>query len=366
MRKLLLGLLVLFLFTTKSVSQQPQSARRNSPTAPTTREIAKKALQAVVVIVTQDSEGKPLTLGSGFQVRPGIVATNYHVIRDAKSARAKFQDGISYWIGRIVAVDKKNDLVLLRLSSYANKDGVLNLASGSVEIGDTAYAVGNPKGLEGTFSQGIVSALRGTDYIQITAPISPGSSGGPVLNKYGEVIGVAVGAIDEGQNLNFAIPVSKLIELLNLTNDTGASDWQFVFSSGGEEIYLSRARIRLTREHTSIAWLKRVPDDSPQGRASRKNTIDFLGLEKTDRSYSFSYSLERWEFDCGHRRTRDLLDTAYYDQEGNLLYHKDPTEFDQKTRAILLQWQAVYSDPSPSPYELPTTSEEEFNFVCKR
>lgn len=91
----------------------------------------------------------------------------------------------------------------------------------SAEIGDTVYEVGNPEGLEGTFSQGIISGLRGTDYIQITAPISPGSSGGPVINQYGEVIGIATSFNKEGQNLNFAIPVAKLALLLrNLSTVT--------------------------------------------------------------------------------------------------------------------------------------------------
>lgn len=82
------------------------------------------------------------------------------------------------------------------------------------QIGDEVYVVGNPEGLVGTFSQGIISAFRGTDYIQITAPISPGSSGDPVINRYGEVIGIATAFIKEGQNLNFAIPVAKLFPLL--------------------------------------------------------------------------------------------------------------------------------------------------------
>ena len=88
--------------------------------------------------------------------------------------------------------------------------------SDSVQVGDSIYVVGNPQGLEGTFSQGIVSSIRevGSDkLLQITAPISPGSSGGPVLNEKGEVIGVSVATFTGGQNLNFAIP-SKYLSIL--------------------------------------------------------------------------------------------------------------------------------------------------------
>ena len=87
----------------------------------------------------------------------------------------------------------------------------------SFEVGDAVYAVGNPQGLEGTFSQGIISSLREfkeSKIIQITAPISPGSSGGPVLSAKGEVIGVSVATFRGGQNLNFAIPASYLSKLL--------------------------------------------------------------------------------------------------------------------------------------------------------
>ena len=89
--------------------------------------------------------------------------------------------------------------------------------SDTVQVGETVYAVGNPQGLEGTFSQGIVSSIRqvGSDKVlQITAPISPGSSGGPVLNSKGEVIGVSVATFRGGQNLNFAIPSNYLKVLI--------------------------------------------------------------------------------------------------------------------------------------------------------
>jgi hypothetical protein len=88
--------------------------------------------------------------------------------------------------------------------------------SSQVAVGDEVYAVGNPEGLEGTFSQGIVSAIRhiGSDTVlQMTAPISPGSSGGPVLDSRGNAVGIAVATFSEGQNLNLAIPSSYLTAL---------------------------------------------------------------------------------------------------------------------------------------------------------
>jgi len=105
----------------------------------------------------------------------------------------------------------------------------LNIGDESeIGVGDLIYVLGSPEGLESTFSQGNISGTRrldGRSLIQITAPISHGSSGGPVLNSAGEVIGIAVGALRAGQNLNFAIPVSDLISLTSaLSSDRKARE----------------------------------------------------------------------------------------------------------------------------------------------
>jgi hypothetical protein len=156
--------------------------------------------------------------GSGFFVTEDIVATNFHVIKDTDEGVAKIigQDKLYDVLG-IVGVDEKNDLALLKIKGIKGKPLILN-KDDSTAIGDEVFAVGNPKGLEGTFSQGIVSSIRKSEKInllQITASISEGSSGGAVLNDKGEVVGVAVGAIESGQSLNFAIPVSLLRSLVS-------------------------------------------------------------------------------------------------------------------------------------------------------
>lgn len=181
-----------------------------------------------MVLTTEDSQGKPISLGSGFFVRDYIIATNYHVVKGASRVYAKHpsspndpNDPVDVMIANefaypqrayLAAVDEQDDLALLVV--YKFKTRPLALAKNGVAVGDPIYVAGNPEGLEGTFSQGIVSALRGRAYVQITAPISHGSSGGPVLNSRGEVVGVATVMLKEGQNLNFAIPVPRLVSLL--------------------------------------------------------------------------------------------------------------------------------------------------------
>ena len=188
--------------------------------AQTAQEIAKKVFGSTVLLVLEDANGQPLSLGSGFFVRDSEVASNLHVVKGAARGYAKIiGQKAKYDIEGITAVDPERDIVVLKLSGARASTLVLG-SSETVQVGETVYAVGNPQGLEGTFSQGIVSSIRevGADkLLQITAPISPGSSGGPVLNGKGEVIGVSVATFRGGQNLNFAIPSNYLKTLLGKT-----------------------------------------------------------------------------------------------------------------------------------------------------
>ena len=197
----------------------------NSTPAQTVPEIAEKALAATVYLEMQDSNGLPLGFGSGFFVKPNLIATNYHVIAGAASGTAKLVGKhTTYKIEGWTATDEDNDLALLKVSAYGIKPLPLR-NSDVVKIGETVYVAGNPKGLEGTFSDGIISSRRDKhtkERFQMTAPISPGSSGGPVLNSKGEVIGVSVAAHRDldAQNLNFAIPSRYLKTLLTVSKPT--------------------------------------------------------------------------------------------------------------------------------------------------
>jgi hypothetical protein len=189
-----------------SVSAFAQNARR----------VAQETFPSVVLLLMNDKFGQPVSLGSGFFVASNIVATNHHVIEGATSGYAKLiGKNDKHKIIGLVAQDSNHDLVLLALSDVSGPALPIGDSS-QMAVGDDVYVVGNPRGLEGTFSQGIVSGIRTIEtdhFLQITAPISPGSSGGPVLNSQGKVVGVAVATFKGGQNLNFAIPSSYLITL---------------------------------------------------------------------------------------------------------------------------------------------------------
>lgn len=184
----------------------------------TNQEIARMGLQSTVSIVIMDSNENLTSRGSGFFIEADKVLTNYHVIEDASSGFIIItgQDS-SYAIVGVLGFDKNKDIALLKVE-YESQSLLQLGDSDSTEIGDEVFAIGSPVGLEGTFSNGIVSSKRSFDdqeHLQITAPISPGSSGGPILNFKGEVVGLAVGSIVEGQNLNFAVPINQAKELLS-------------------------------------------------------------------------------------------------------------------------------------------------------
>tara|TARA_R110002033_G_scaffold170966_1_gene215033 strand:+ start:1710 stop:2747 length:1038 start_codon:yes stop_codon:yes gene_type:complete len=203
MNKRILNLILILILSTSAFSQSA-------------KEIAKNCLPSTVSLVMEDNYKQPVSLGSGFIIEDGKVVTNLHVIEGAKYGYV-FVNGSTkkHKIQGYFVIDKKNDLAILSIPTLTGK--ALSLVSSNPEIGEKIYAIGNPKGLSGTISEGIVSGIRTLEnksLIQITAPISPGSSGGPVINNSGQVIGVAVGTLTSGQNLNFAIPTSSLKLLL--------------------------------------------------------------------------------------------------------------------------------------------------------
>jgi S1-C subfamily serine protease len=186
--------------------------------AQSARQLAQDTFPSVVLLVMQDANGQAISLGSGFFVSQGIIVTNLHVVRGASSGQAKIVGQTrTYPVNGLVGINANADIVLLDIRGASRAPPLVLSESSDLAVGDVVYAVGNPEGLEGTFSQGIVSGFRGNGpdkLLQITAPISPGSSGGPVINNRGEVVGVAVATFKEGQNLNFAVPVSSVAPLL--------------------------------------------------------------------------------------------------------------------------------------------------------
>ncbi|MBL8196299.1 MAG: trypsin-like peptidase domain-containing protein, partial [Blastocatellia bacterium] len=185
------------------------------------KEVFKQAEPSVVLIEVYNEKGEVFGKGSGFIVSTdGKILTNYHVIEHTKKATVRLANGDAYDTVDVIDIDKRKDIALIKIRAVELKALTLG-KSVTTEVGEKVYCLGNPLGaLRNTLSEGIISALRAGDgykYFQISAPISHGSSGSPVMNSKGEVIGIAVASIEEGQSLNFAIPIDYAKGMLTAT-----------------------------------------------------------------------------------------------------------------------------------------------------
>ena len=181
--------------------------------AKTPAEVFSMASPSVVVVRALDAQGKVIGFGSGVVIAPAQVVTNCHV--SDKGARVEVKSGPRALPASLRYADRERDLCQLAvpgLTAPAVKIGSVK----QLKIGARVVALGAPRGLELSLSDGIVSALRGAgdaSIIQTTAPISPGSSGGGLFDEQGRLIGITTFYLDEGQNLNFALPADWIAAL---------------------------------------------------------------------------------------------------------------------------------------------------------
>lgn len=146
--------------------------------------------------------------GSGFFVGRHTAVSNYHVFKGTGRGREqiKLHDGTICKVSRVIAYSDSDDYIVFEVQHTC--ESYIPLATDRPKVGEKCYTIGSPMGLENTFSSGEISQLRGHDYIQISAPIDHGSSGGALLNERGEAIGItSAGLDDSGANLNFAISI---------------------------------------------------------------------------------------------------------------------------------------------------------------
>lgn len=196
----------------------PQLVRRIKPSA--------------VSIETFDAKGNNISRGSGFFIAADKIITNRHVIEKSNRVEINLLNGKKYQARGVLAIDGEGDLALLQVDVPAGSAIPLPIIQNTPQEGESIVVIGNPFGLEGSVSNGIVSAVRTISgygrIIQITAPISPGSSGSPVVNMSGQVIGVATLQAAEGQSINFAVPSERILQLkigdlqsfINFNSDT--------------------------------------------------------------------------------------------------------------------------------------------------
>ena len=287
---------------------------------------------AVVQIRTFDAQGEPLGSGSGFYGPDGRVVTNAHVLQGA--ARAEVFDADGRLQGTTQFAEASSTTVDLAVLPRMGSPAVtLPLAASPARIGEGVVVIGSPLGLANTVSDGLVSGIRtedGQQLLQISAPISRGSSGGPVLNGAGEVIGVAVSLLEGGQNLNFAVPASDVQAMLQ----SPAGRYAFQpeapprVSPGGESQGVIRRPTRPSvaegaanwllssswddkREYINRAEIRVLPSGNVEVLVGRTHASPF-----TD-SLGDTYNLEllTYELDCRRRQTRLVNLTQFLDDD---------------------------------------------------
>lgn len=213
---------------TRTVKIETDENFDNTKVKLTASEIAERVSPSVFYIEVYNERGKAIASGSGFFVTTdGVAVTNYHVIEDTHSAKVIMTNGDVFNVDQVIAFDKDLDIAIIRISKTSENGktvtGFPNAEIGdsdSVKAGQTIYALGSPAGLQNTISNGIISnvnrQLDGNSFIQITAAISHGSSGGALVNEYGEVLGITSAGIEDAENIGFAIPIN-MIKAFDLT-----------------------------------------------------------------------------------------------------------------------------------------------------
>lgn len=281
--------------------------------------IYNKSVGSTVTIETDNG------LGSGFFVAPNIIATNYHVIEGATEAICYVNNSTTkYKIEGYVAADQNVDLILLKVLSL-NKPA-LQMSTETVSPGQQVYVLGSPKGLPATISDGIVSGMRdfeGYKLIQMTAPISPGSSGGPVLNSKGQLIGISVMQLTEGQNLNFAIPKSYLELLIQFKKNEAIPISSLYNSSSGYETHNNVEPYEQDKTFNIGVYMPDKPE----------LTLDYLAHFSNNSCFYFTYNM----IDANLKnQTIYMEDYRLVDLETGEIYYGKSTDLSSKENSRII------------------------------
>jgi tetratricopeptide (TPR) repeat protein len=244
--------------------------------------IYKKVADAVVVINGYDSKNKLLSQGSGVILNDkGFVVTNYHILANCERFEI-LHDKKNVNYDDIIGIDVVKDILILKIIN--KKFSSIKIGnSKTLDIGQKIYAIGNPLGFQNTISEGIISGFRtfeesGQNFIQITASISPGSSGGAVVNDKGELIGISALSAKEGQNINFAIPIDEIlgIKLSSYLKDKSFKDFEWFVK--GREAYEKGYYQNSIKYYTNFIEAYPFYDAAYNNRGlAKKNSKDFSG-----------------------------------------------------------------------------------------
>jgi hypothetical protein len=288
------------------------------------------SMPSVCTVITMAS-GKPVSLGSGFVVGPGgLVATNRHVVERATDILVKCGKGKAVK-GRATGPFGRADLALIRTPLKDLRPLTISAENPEKIIGQQIFVIGDPEGLESTISSGLISSVRSVDglqVIQISTPISHGSSGGPVILANGTVIGVATAQLAQGQNLNFALPAFLLNDLLSWAGSAAAGSTSGIVkasSDGAPSGWKDISSAILSRAFwESVDWA------NPEARAPFKDLTPVP-----------AYDPKKHQVADSRMATRDEIEFLGKAAEFELLVRDTPAEYPKGFRLF------VADDSSP-------------------
>jgi hypothetical protein len=304
------------------------------------KKIYNASQESVFLVYLNDSSGTPSALGSAFLVAPRLLVTNAHVADAGSPVLAVGPVRIPL---KILRTDEKNDLALLSVDVDLTSRP-LPLTSVAVSPGEQVFAIGNPEGLEKTISQGIISGLRkrgDRDLLQVTSPISHGSSGGPILNAKGEVVGVAVGMLEDGQNLNFAVPVAYVIAILEQKVDAATASNVDGSLGDAKDLFSKRAQAEYSDDPSSeyqqqTRKLRELMETivASTSREDALTEMACLGTKTTDLSDTGIKAARKLVSEKPSSEHRALLSYVLYDRASDENFK---SQFAQKDSEIQLQ-----------------------------
>ncbi len=276
-------------------------------------QLVKRVKPSVVAIMTYDKNGEKQSQGSGFFIAANRIITNKHVIEDAYKAEIKTYDGSTYQVSGILGTDDDGDLAILEINLPKNKKFIpLSISPTKPEEGERILVIGNPLGLEGTISDGLVSSIRKFDSvtaIQITAPISPGSSGSPVVNLKGQVVGIATSQLAKGQNLNFAM-ASERISKITLIKSKSLPD--FVVENNEKKLIQAAVLVEKGKKVAEATFIEAIAQAK---KDNQKNfSVDNEKVKK-DNENAIPFFREALDIDSTYAPAWDELGNAYYSLE---------------------------------------------------
>jgi Tfp pilus assembly protein PilF len=235
--------------------------------------LVKSIQPAVATVVVYDVNRNVANLGTGFFIdKTGTLVTNHHVLLGKFSAEIRTADGSTYPIKTVVAENQATDLIKVKVDIPLEKVHWLPVGAEPPLVAQHVVVVGSPMGLEQSVSDGIVSSVReipglGTFY-QMSAPISPGSSGSPVVNLEGKVVGVATFQFLQGQNLNFAIAGNSILDLKADKPGQSLSEWTFKQSNQKSRLAEEMCRKGFSfsiggQDQKALEYFKMATEDDP-------------------------------------------------------------------------------------------------------